>query len=327
MNNIINNEYNEYKKIFTVIGNCQSDCLAHFLLSNSDFSKKYYYLSVKNIHLMDNNELDDLYKNILPVLDLIIIQPISDNYKNDPRYGTKCILKNVDNTCIKILFPSLYFDFYHPFICYIYDKNNPGWKLDSPYDYHDKIILKYYIDAQNESNKIISSDKNEIESFSLNLFNYYKTSLLNRDICDDKILINKFNENIENLKKRENNYKHYVTIDTHLIKSSNFISNNYSKNLLFYSINHPSKYLFHYISDSILVILKIQLGSYPESLDPLKSLIMPLYSCIEKHVKFDVNKYQNFQHYDIILNDNDVINSYIDAYNKVSLNILQENLE
>jgi len=334
MDNIINSEYNknnEYKKIFTVIGNCQSDCIAQFLLSNPNFSETYYYLSVKNIHLMDNNDLDDLYENILPILDLIIIQPISDNYKNNSKYGTKSILKKVEDSCIKILFPSLYFDFYHPFLFYIYDKNKPGWKLDNPYDYHDKNILNYYVQNYNDYKKNENNNDVDIESLKIHygdlLINHYKNCLLNSNICDESFLINRFNKNIDNLKKREDTYRNYIVSNTYLIKSSKFISNNYMKNLLFYSINHPTKHLFHYISDSILIILKLQLEIYPENLDPLKSLIIPIYNCIQKYVKFDVSKYQNYQHYDIILNDHDVINSYIDSYNNIDLKILEENLE
>lgn len=335
MNNIIDNEFNEYdesKKIFTVIGNCQSDCVSQFLLSNSDFSENYYYLSIKNIHLMDNDDLDDLYENILPILDLIIIQPISDNYKNNSRYSTKSILKKVDDSCIKILFPSLYFDFYHPFLCYIYDKNKPGWKLDKPYDYHDKNILNYYIEnyynyKEKEENNTDEFNDSCITHYSDLLLNHFKNCLIDNDICDETFLIDRFKKNIDNLKKREDNYKNFTISNTHLIKSSKFISNNYIKNLLFYSINHPTKYLFHYISDSILIILRIQLERYPENLDPLKSLIIPIYSCVQKIVKFDVSEYQNFQHYDIILNENDIMNSYIESYNNTDLEILKKNLE
>jgi hypothetical protein len=45
--------------------------------------------------------------------------------------------------------------------------------------------------------------------------------------------------------------------DCLIICSSNFIENNYKDKLLFYSMNHPSKYIFHDIAEKLLDYLKI----------------------------------------------------------------------
>ena len=293
---------------FIIVGNCQSNTLSDFLLSNHTFNDNFTYIKIKNIHSMDTVELDDLYQNILPTLDLIIIQPISDNYKNNNKYGTKSILSAVQKSCIKILFPSLYFDLYHPFMIYIYDSKNPGWKLGTPYDYHDKNILFHYLD----------------ENRCMTHINNYRKVLFDENIMSVDELNEIFDRNIKNLVERENKYKNYVVENTIILKSSTFITNNYKKNLLFYSINHPTKFMFYYIANSILISLKIELEQYPDEIDPLKALVIPLYSCIQKIVDFDISEYQNFKHFDIILNDNDIINKYIKAYDGTSKSILQE---
>jgi hypothetical protein len=297
-------------KKFSVIGNCQSDALVQFLLCNSNFNNKFEYISIKNIHTMDIFDLDNLYNNVLPILDLIIIQPISENYKNNFRYSTKSILNSINSSCISILIPSLYFDFYHPFLTYIYDSNNKGWKLGTPYDYHDRNIIKLYIGNSNT------------ESF----FQKYKELFNNANIYNTMFFNKSLTKNINNLKERETKYVNYCISSTHIINSSDFILNNYKNNLLFYSINHPTKYLFRYISDSIFIILNIQLEEYPEYIDPLKALVMPIYKCLQNQVNFNVDEYKNFIHYDIILDDEFVINSYIQSYNNIDIEILKQNL-
>lgn len=301
-------------KQFTVIGNCQSDAVVQFLLCNCNFNNKFKYITVKNIHSMNNHDLDDLYCNILPKLDLIIIQPISENYKNNIRYSTKSILNNINPLCISILIPSLYFNLYHPFLTYIYDSNSEGWKLGTPYDYHDKNIIKLYIDNKNNNSNIES------------IIDKYKELLNNPNIYNDMFFNKSLTKNINNLKEREHRYINYCIESTHIINSSDFIFNNYKNNLLFYSINHPTKYLFRYISNSIFIILNIQLEEYPEHIDPLKSLIMPVYKCLQNQVHFNVDEYKDFMHYDIILENENVINSYIDSYNNISIDILKQNL-
>ena len=293
---------------FSVIGNCQTDAIVSFLLSNNEFINKYNYIKIKNIHILNNDEIDYIYDNILKNLDLIIIQPISENYK-DYRFSTISILNHLKSDCIKILFPSLYFDYYHPFLTYVYNKNVPGWKLDQPYDYHDKNIIKLYVNYKNDN--------------SIDILNNYFSVLYNDNLLDENFFNERLKINISNLKDREKNYHKFCTNDTFIIISSDYILENYKNNLLFYSMNHPTKYLFKYICNKILTLLNIQLDEYPEDLDPLESLVMPLYSCIKKNINFDISIYQNFRHYKIIFDDNNMINSYINVYDTIDIEILK----
>ena len=291
-----------------IIGNCQAKSLVQFLLSNGEFSSKYKYVEINDIFRMDEIELDALYRDVLPILDLIIIQPISENYRNNYKYSTKSILNSVRQDCIKILFPSLYFDFYHPFLSYIYDKNRPSWKLGDPFDYHDKNIINKYIDNDN-----IHDDEQNVE----NILKDYKRKQMDEHLLNHDYFIKRLNTNIDNLKERENNYPLFCTNDTFIMKSSSFILDNYKKNLLFYTNNHPTKYLFYYISNKILSFLMISLEVYPVEIDPLKALIIPLYKTIEKEVDFNIEYYLSYRHYEIILEDRDIIQKYIRSYKEI----------
>jgi hypothetical protein len=297
-------------KKFTIIGNCQAAALSEFLLSNPTFKDTYEYISYIPIFKMTEEDLNKLYTDILPQLDLIIIQPISENYNNNNKYFTKSILNAVSKNCIKILYPSLFFDYYHPFNIYISDKNHPGWKLSDPYDYHDKNILSNFIQFHSEEDAL----------------NKYYESLYNPDLLTSHFFNERLLKNINNLKERELKYIDYCTDDTNIINSSSFIMEYYDKALLFYSINHPTKYLFYYIANSCLIYLNIPLETYPEDIDPLKALVMPVYMCLQKCLKFDISYYLNFRHFEIILDDKDTINKYYEGYRKTDRNVLQSNL-
>ena len=71
---------------------------------------------------------------------------------------------------------------------------------------------------------------------------------------------------------------------------SNFISNNYKDNILCFSLNHHSKYVYIYLSNKILEILDINIQQYPENLDPQ---IIPVSCIIYDSVKNIINK--NFE--------------------------------
>ena len=133
-------------KKMAIIGNCQANALSKFLLSNSSFSSNYEYIETKSLLLMNEDELNYLYIYILPILDLIIIQPISDEFNDNIKYSTKTMLNNINFDCITIIFPSLYFDFYHPYICYLNEEN--GKFLDTN-NYHDKILINLYLSNKN----------------------------------------------------------------------------------------------------------------------------------------------------------------------------------
>jgi len=84
----------------------------------------------------------------------------------------------------------------------------------------------------------------------------------------------------------------YTTNNTNcnIIIASTFIKDNYKKKLLFYSVNHPTKYLLHYISIEILKKLGINYNLINPNIDPLYSNERCiLYKCIENVIEFDIN--------------------------------------
>jgi hypothetical protein len=79
--------------------------------------------------------------------------------------------------------------------------------------------------------------------------------------CSLNILLDKYNDNIKNYKTYENVY---------IISTYEFIKNNYKDKLLFYSMNHPTKYVLQYISEEIIKHLEI-INTINYNIDPLTS--------------------------------------------------------
>lgn len=258
-------------KLFTIIGNFQKDCIYKFLITNSFFKNMYEYIEIKDVNEMNKDELDNLYNNILPKINLLIIQPISVELN-------KNILTFVNNECIKILIPILYFNYYHPFYIKNYDINL--LEIYKKYNYQN---INFYINKYNDK--------------------FYNINLLDKSYFNN-ILIKEIN----NIKNNELKYKNYCSSDTYIINISLFITNNYNKKLLFYAPEYPSKDIFQFIVSSIFIIMCIQLDDYPEDLDPFRTCIVPLYSCIINNINFDINKYQN--------NVKEFVQKYIESNNE-----------
>jgi hypothetical protein len=290
-------------KKMAIIGNCQTESLTNFLFSNNNFKNIYEYIEVKPIYLMNENELNYFYTYTLIELDLIIIQPINEDFNGNIKYSTKTILNNTKNDCISILIPSLYFDFYHPYLCYL---NGEHGKIQDPIDYHDKILIKLYL-----ANKELSNE--EIIEKYMNIFN--NEIFINNSMCNDNLKLA-----LDNIEDRENNFKDYIVNNTKCIYSYDFIKNNYQQKLLFYSVNHPSKYLLSYLSDEILKYLKIPFEDYPNNLDPFNILIIPIYNCLKSVLNFNITQYND------MCNDKELYNKYINIYRTISDNILSKNI-
>ena len=127
------------------------------------------------------------------------------------------------------------------------------------------------------------------------------------------------NTSLEILNKRYQENKHkYKGENIYIISTEYFIKNNYKNKLLFYSMNHPTKYVIQYICEEIINILNIP-NTINYDIDILYHPKCIIYKCIQKNVNFDINN-----HAPLILNYTttyDIAQLYYDAYNKIGNNI------
>ena len=277
------------KKII-LFGNCQvggiKDIIQDILVG--------YHIEVIPCWITDIIKEDFTYK--IQNADIIITQPINDNYRERDFLNTSYVIKNANHNAKIFIFPSLHFNFYYFDCGYKFHKNE---LIRKPSDYH------YYSLIENYENK---------KDFSEFINNYVK----NKNLKSSEYLIDLANKSIDELINRENELNNYTTNNTNcnIIIASTFIKDNYKKKLLFYSVNHPTKYLLHYISIEILKKLGINYNLINPNIDPLYSNERCiLYKCIKNVVEFDIN-YHKPKHADVE-NINDICYNYYKSYDSI----------
>lgn len=276
-----------YNKEILFYGNCQTNVIKETLGLGSEY---YIY----NIQCWTTNINKEEFTNIIKKCNVIITQPINDNYRNLDYLSTQYIINNSNKDCKIIIFDSCYFSFYYFDLTYINFNNEI---LHQPIDYHYNKLIECY-----KNNK-------PIEYYINNFVNNvkYKT-----DIELDLII----EDNLNNILTRYNiNLNKYNKDNVHIISSYEFIKNNYKDKLLFYSMNHPSKYLIQFICENIIQILNIP-NTINYNIDLFNHTRCILYKCIQKKVNFNITEYTP-----LILNNSDIrdiINLYYNTYKNIN---------
>lgn len=269
-------------------GNCQVGSL------NEIFKNSFQDYKIDIVLCwMDNINKDDFLSKITKA-DIIITQPIHKGYKNVDYLHTEYILENAKKTSQIFIFPSLHFNFYYFDLTYKTLQN--GELLREPSDYHYANLIKYF-----EENKST---------------NDYIKEIVNNDNLKNVIeLENMAIDSINELIKRENEMNSYNQIvKCNIINCSNFIEENYKNKLLFYSMNHPSKYIFHYIAEIILENLKIE-KKINYDIDPLFNHERGiLYKTIQKVVNFNIDMHLPRLHNYNLQNVEEIVNKYYEIY-------------
>lgn len=278
-------------KKYTVYGNCQARIMPSVLNSSKVFKSMFQYVNVKTVHTITIEELDYYINEVLPQLDLFIFQPVSKKYNNNEQYSTDFLLSKLKPDAISISFPSCYFTGYTPEIKHT-KLVRDGINKDE-FDYHDQNLIKYFLsEASPQPQDFILSDKFYSEEFSLQVVE----------------------ESLKELERRESSiFGSEKQID---IKVSKFIRDNYQKERLFHTVNHPSKPLFIYLGEAILDFLTIK-DKVTFFKDPLEHTVYPIYKSHYQNLKLN---FDNFSEYKIQNQDykpEDIIKKYIDYYQKI----------
>ena len=286
-------------KTYTIYGNCQARVLASFLNSSELFKSHYQYVTIKPVHIINKNEFNELINDIVPKLNLFIFQPVSENYKGK-EYSSSHLIEQLNTETQNISFPSCYFTGYNPEIKYL--KDDKGRMITEQFDYHDLNIIQGFLESLS-----IEQVKEKIINY-----NYYPSNFSLTEI----------EKSLAQLSKRENNiFDTGKQID---IKISGFIRDNYKKNRLFNTINHPSKFIFKYIAEQILKLLDIE-DNIQLDRDFLNHTIYPIYQSNYQNLKFDFANPMQYSIRECVYTLNDTIESYFDYYASLPKKILEIN--
>ena len=234
------------------------------------------------------------FLNVIQQQDIIITQPISDNYKDKHYLSTTYIINNCKKDCKIIIFDSCHFNFYYFDLMYKFFNDQI---LGQPIDYHYNAMIDCY--------------KN-----NLTIDYYIENYVNNTNLKTVEELDNYAIQSLDELNKRhfENIKKYEINSNIQIISTYEYIKNNYKNKLLFYSMNHPTKYVIQYICEEIIKFLKIS-NTINYEIDILHHPKCIIYKCIQKVVNFDLNFCEVLTCNE--KNIKDITQLYYDSYEKI----------
>jgi hypothetical protein len=268
-------------------GNCQLNAILKTLNLSDNYN--IFYIECFHKDIVDQQ----YFTNIIKKCDIIITQSINDNYRNVEYLSTQYIKEHKKSICKLIIFDSCYFNFYYYDLTYKIFNNDV---LHIPVDYHYNKMIECYNNGH--------SIEYYINKFVNNL--HLKSSEELEIIAEDS-LNNLYNKYINNKEKYNDN-------NIYIISIYEYIKENYKEKLLFYTMNHPTKYVIQYICDEIIKYLKIE-NTINYDIDVLNNTKCILYKCISKNINFDINNHN------VLTSNNTDINKitqlYYDTYIKI----------
>ena len=251
---------------------------------------------VKETHIecFNTNINESDFLNIIIEQDVIITQPINENYRDVLFLSTQFIINNCKKDCKIIIMDSCHFDFYYFDLTYKYWNNDI---LHVPDDYHYTSMMDCF-------------KRNESVEYYLNNFVY------NENLKTKEELENMANQSINELIRRYNeNLTKYKTCENIFILSAyEYIRNNYKEKLLFYSMNHPTKFVIQNLCEQIIVIINKD-NTIKYDVDILNHYKSILYKSVQKVVHFDLNL-----NAPLVKNNNnvrDITQLYFDTYTNI----------
>ncbi len=259
---------------FTIYGNCQANALAKILMSSENFSRLYEYVPLPAVMHIQKDQLEEVF----PALDLLVYQPISSNLKGAFFSSEYVCTHQLKNTCSTISIPSCYFQGYYPELTYMRMKDNP-LKTSPCFTVKQKTIQVEYTDLTVLSS-YLQNEQQPLNQYQAN------APLLDPLFYDHKFVRQVAKNSIQELVRREAEHQ----ID---IKVSQFIKNEYQVKKLFYTINHPSFSLFHFLAEKLFSFLQIK-SDFNRNIDPLLSTNYPVSNSIIKGLDI---RFQHSQKY------------------------------
>ena len=238
-------------------GNCQIEVICKTL----NLKPKKYETCV--IKCYQDNVTQQAFTDRLKTTDIVITQSIKDDYRGKEYLSTNYILRNCNPNCKVIILPSYRFTLYHFDVFYNDKINGPCdnhytnmiecYKKGKSVDYYlENYVNNPHFKTKEELEKILEDNLNDTDNKHVDLQKY-------------KLL----NENV-------------IT----LLPISKFIRANYKDTLLFHTIKHPTKALFHHVCHEILNVLHIEntMDYWPDHLSSNIRNIM--YKCVEQVINF-----------------------------------------
>ncbi|WP_273346659.1 WcbI family polysaccharide biosynthesis putative acetyltransferase [Alteromonas australica] len=130
-----------------LVGNCQVEHIANFM-QQAVVDESVEITAAKPVYLIEPEEVSKLH-NQISQCDLLICQPIGDEYRSNIGLGTKFLISLLPETSKALVIPNLYYDASFPTFGYFKDSSgeairasDPMWSQKLPWgDYHDYLLF------------------------------------------------------------------------------------------------------------------------------------------------------------------------------------------
>lgn len=214
-------EARKKKKIALIYGNCQTEILANMMEYNQEFHMQYILLRVPQVHLYRGEEqIEQIFyqSGIMQLLDLFIFQNVKSKNRFYARLGTDSLIKQLSGQCRKLPIHNIYFDGY--FIQYNADESRYFNNMNQQdFPYADSIV-DFYIETGKSTEEILEMIHDE-------------------NLMEAETIIKRCEISLNELKQRE------YSVEVPIV---DFIEENYCREQLFYTCNHPKNLvLYEYV--------------------------------------------------------------------------------
>lgn len=231
--------------IAIIYGNCQTEIIQRFLAESEKLISNYIIINIPRVCQEDETVWNDILKSgIFSFCDLLIYQIVLDNNRYGKIRSTSHITSLLNENCIKVSIPNIYFDGYFPQI----EKNTHNVledvQEDGLFKWGDKFVNKLLLEGKSQ-NEII-------------------TTIFDETYLSDNAIQKCVNDSIHNLQKREERTD---------IKISDYVKTHYREQQLFFAPNHPNNELLLECSIRILTFLSIENDIKTEAVNSFVSLM------------------------------------------------------
>jgi hypothetical protein len=221
------------------IGICQLDAIYKILKVNTIFTSIYTEIINYTIFTVTEEEMENILNNIVPTCDLILSQPVSENYRGNNIFSTSMLRSKIKSGAKHLVIPNCYFTGYDPIPFQTTDESGNIIHIDN-ISYYPSICIQ----------SLLNND-------CINCC----IDWCNLDVYNSTELNNNYNKTINELKIREEKvFDNNFGTD---IKISDYIEQNYKDVFLFHTYNHPTNVLLFELVRRlfrILGLLEIEIG-------------------------------------------------------------------
>lgn len=264
-------DYAGDRKIALINGNCQTSRIKMYLKQNIDFNKEYVFLDVPALHTLSKDDIELMMKNryIFKEIKLFITQNISLNNAFDSRLSNEWLIEFMSEDVKYIRITNLFFDIYFPQSGKEQDPVREEF-IRNMFPYNDAIIDEL-------------SNKPGFTGGGYTVEEIIQIVKLD-NLFTDNFLSWIIEYRIEQLNKRESECD---------IRMMDYIEDNYLKEQLFYSRNHPINKVLKEESIRILQHINSEWDITIEHEETIPSLSINqefIYPSVAQKLKLDFDK-------------------------------------